>query len=162
MGCNMRGVVFLINIIAVTVYLAVTAIEDGRSCEVTRWKHLIGFAPAVSSFVINVKKHSFMEIGIVLVFMAFFVVIGYAGIYGVADGFVFANLSLLFGGIGGTAGIGVVTLILVIAGFSSFFCHIIKCIVQKKKIFQNVAVAFIPHIFLAYVIVMTFSTKVDI
>ena len=148
----MRGLVFLINIMSVTVYLAVTAIEDGRSCEVTRWKHLIGFVPAVSSFVINVKKHSFMDMGIVLAFAILFVVIGYAGIYGVADGFVFANLSLLFGGIGGTVGIGAVILIAVIAAFSAFFCHIVKCIMQKKKIFQNAAGAFIPHILFGYVV----------
>jgi len=70
----------------------------------------------------------------------------------VADGFVFANLSLLFGGIGGTVGIGAVILIAVIAAFSAFFCHNLKYLIKKKKIFQNAAGAFIPHILFGYVV----------
>ena len=100
MGCKMKTVFFLVSIVAVTVYLIVAAVEDYKTCHVTRWKHFIGFIPAFLWFVINMKQLSMVGFAIILAFLLAFIGIGYAGIYGLADGFVFANLSLLFGGTG--------------------------------------------------------------
>ena len=154
MGCKMKTFFFLISIVVVTMYLIVAAIEDYKTCQVTRWKHLIGFIPAFLWFVINVKQLSMVDFAIVLAFLLTFIGIGYAGIYGLADGFVLANLSLLFGGTGGAAGIGMVILIMLVAGFSFFICHIWSRFIKKKKIFKNAAGPFIPHITVGYIIMM--------
>lgn len=151
---DMQKMLFLLCVCTVTVYLAVTAIEDYKTCKVTRWKHLIGFVPASIWLVVNGKANSKADIAMVLLFVFLFVTIGYAGVYGVADGFVLANLTILFGGIGGVTGVGAVILIMISAGFSFIICHIIRCLIKKKRLFQNKASAFVPHILIGYVIIM--------
>ncbi len=147
----MKEVVFLLCVLVVTAYLAVTAWEDYKTCEVTRWKHLLGSIPAICVSFLGIHNNSTLDCAIILAFAALYVVIGYLGIYGVADGFVFANLVLFLGGIGGIAGIGIVIWIMIIAGCSFLINHLFICMIKKKKLFQNIAAAFIPHIFVGYI-----------
>lgn len=77
-----------------------------------------------------------------------------AGIYGMADGFVLANLTLFFGSITGGMGVGVVILIIVIAAFTFLICHVGKCIIRKKQIIKNMKGALVPHIFGGYITIM--------
>ena len=87
-------------------------------------------------------------------FAVLYMVVGYAGIYGFADGLVLGILTLFFGSIGGPWGSGVVVLIMVIAAFSFLSCHVVKSVVKHKKIFVNMAGALIPHICVGYVVVL--------
>ena len=112
---NIKSILLICCFVVMTIYLILTACEDSKSCQVTRFKHLIGFIPAVLSLLIYVKDQSLFDISIIALFVLLCLLIGMRGIYGMADGFVFANLVLLFGGIGGTAGIGLVVLIMILA-----------------------------------------------
>ena len=154
MGCNMKEYIFLVCILTVTVYLAVAAIEDYKTCEVTRWKHLIGLFPATISIIPNMKIHSMIDFAIILAFSVIFIGIGIAGVYGMADGFVLANLTLYFGSIAGDMGVGVVIIILIIAAFSFLICHAGKCFIYKEQISRNIKGALIPHILAGYIAVM--------
>lgn len=144
----------MLCVLAVTAYLAVTAWEDYRTCEVTRWKHFIGGIPAFILFFVNWNRHGWGESAITVAFALIYIAIGYAGVYGFADGLILANLSLFFGSIGGLAGSGMVLLIMVIAAFSFLFCHVIKSVVNHRNIFRNMSGALIPHILAAYVVVV--------
>ena len=150
----MREILFISCILAVTVYLAVTAWEDYKTCEVTRWKHLVGGIPALLYFFLNCNRYSIEENIAVIFFAVLYTVVGYAGIYGFADGLVLGILTLFFGSIGGPWGSGAVVLIMVIAAFSFFSCHVVKSVVKHKKIFVNMAGALIPHICVGYVVVL--------
>ena len=152
--CKMRNFLFLISMVAVTVYLIVVAIEDHKTCEVTRWKHFIGFIPAFLWFVINVRQFLMVDLAIILAFLLAFICIGYVGIYGLADGFVFAILLLLFGGVGGITGIGVVILIMILACFSGMTEMLLRKIVTAANFKQSRHIAFIPHILTGYTAVM--------
>ena len=154
MGCKMKTVFLLISIVAVTVYLIVAAVEDSKTCQVTRWKHFIGFIPAFLWFVIKVKQLSMVDFATILAFLLTFIGIGYAGIYGLADGFVLANLSLLFGGTGGAAGIGMVILIMILAFFSGMIEMLLRKMVTLSAFRQNRHIAFVPHILTGYIAVM--------
>ena len=147
----MEKVVLLLCTLAVTVYLAGTAWEDHKSCEVTRWKHLIGGIPASFLFLCNMCSYSLEENAMVLAFSLVYIVIGYVGVYGFADGLVLANLSLFFGSIGGVCGSGAVFLLMILASFSFLGCHVVKSVADRKKVFQNVAGPLIPHILAGYV-----------
>ena len=72
-----------------------------------------------------------------------------------ADGFVFAILTLLFGAVGGVAGVGIVIIIMIIAGFSFLLNHLVICMIKRKRLFQNVAAAFVPHILVGYIFAWT-------
>ena len=150
----MRELLFVLCVLAVTVYLTVAAVEDYRTCEVTRWKHLIGLFPATISIISNMKIHSMMDFAMILAFSVIFMWIGFAGVYGMADGFVLANLTLYFGSIAGVIGAGVVIIVMVIAAFSFFICRIGKCFIYKEEINRNIKGALIPHILVGYVAVM--------
>lgn len=150
-GYNMGNVLFVVCVVAITVYMAVTAWEDYKSCEVTRWKHLIGGIPAILLYLINMGRHSVTENLLILVFAFFYLIIGYCGVYGFADGLLLANLTLFFGSIGGIAGSGVVLLIMIIAAFSFLLVHTVKSVIYKRKIFFHMAGALIPHLFAGYV-----------
>ena len=89
----------------------------------------------------------------ILAFSFLFVLIGSLGAYGMADGYVFMILTLFWGSVGGLAGIGMVILIMIIAGFSFLIHHLVKCMVNKGKLFQNMAAALIPHILIGYGII---------
>lgn len=143
---------FLICVLAVTVYLAVTAWEDHKSCEVTRWKHLIGGIPGVLLFLLNLGKHGLEENAIVITFSLIYIAVGYVGVYGFADGLVLANLSLVFGSIGGIYGSGAVLFIMILAAFSFLACHVVKSVGTNERLFRNMAGALIPHIFIGYVV----------
>jgi len=83
------------------------------------------------------------------------VLAGYLGVYGVADGFVFAILTLFFSAVGGVAGVGIAIIIMIIAGFSFIINHLVICIIKKKRVFQNLAAAFVPHIWVGYILTWT-------
>ena len=153
-GCNMEKLLFLTCVVAITVYMAVTAWEDYKSCEVTRWKHLIGVIPALCLYLINIGEHGLIEYVLILIFAVLYIVIGYCGIYGFADGLILANLTLFFGGIGGIAGSGIVLLIMIIAAFSFLISHIVKSVMYKRKIFLHMTGALIPHLFVGYASVL--------
>lgn len=91
-GYNMGNVLFVVCVVAITVYMAVTAWEDYKSCEVTRWKHIIGGIPAILLYIINAGRYSVMENLLILVFAVLYIIIGYCGVYGMADGLLLANL----------------------------------------------------------------------
>lgn len=149
----MEKVVFLLCVLAVTVYLAVTAWEDHKSCEVTRWKHLIGGIPAIFLSIMNAGHHGLEENAIILAFAMIYIVVGYVGVYGFADGLVLAVLTLFFGSIGGAIGSGAVLLITILAAFSFLGCHMVKCAVEHKKITGSIAGALVPHILIGYLVV---------
>lgn len=154
MYMKIYGIFFCITFLTFTGYLFLVAKEDHKTCEVSRWKHVIGLIPAMISVIFHMKMHDMMDFAIILAFSVIFIGIGIAGVYGMADGFVLANMTLYFGSIAGNMGAGVVIIILVVAAFSFFFCHMAKCIVYKEKILKNVRGALIPHIFVGYIAVM--------
>ena len=86
-------------------------------------------------------------------FSLLFVLAGCLGAYGMADGYVFMILTLFFGSMGGMTGIGMVILIMITAGFSFLIHHLVKCMIKRRKLFQNMAAALIPHILIGYGIV---------
>ncbi len=133
--------------------MVLAALEDYKSLEVTRWKHLIGLIPALLCLYVGSGKHPMADYVFILVFVVLFLAFGHIRIYGLADGFVLANLTLLFGSIGGVTGIGAVVVIMVLAAFSMVICHIGKAIVKKKGLLQNYAMAFVPHLCVGYVAV---------
>ena len=153
MGYRMDTIIFIVCMVAVTVYLTVAAIEDYRTCEVTRWKHLIGFVPGFFYFVWNVRKFGRMDLAIVLGFVAIFVGAGLVGVYGLADGFVLTNLTFMFGGIGGAMGAGMVVLITVVASFSFLLYRFLFSGIMLKTFFKDKGAAFIPHIVVGYAII---------
>lgn len=148
----MKESLFVLSVLAVTVYLIVTAWEDHKTCEVTRWKHLIGGIPAMLLLCTQIDQYSWQEYAMILAFAFLFVLAGCVRVYGMADGYVLMILSLHFGSIGGLAGIGIVILIMITAAFSFFVCHVIKCVATHKKI-RNVAGALLPHILVGYIAV---------
>ena len=148
----MNTIIFIVCMVAVTVYLTVAAIEDYKTCEVTRWKHLIGFVPGLFYFVWNAGRFTRMDIRMVIGFAAIFVVAGLLGVYGLADGFVLANLTLMFGGIAGAMGAGMMVVIMVLASFSFLFYRLIKEGISWRKWKEDKGSAFIPHIVVAYLV----------
>ena len=157
MECSMRESIFMVCVLVVTAYLVVTAWEDHKTCEVTRWKHLIGVFPSMILYFMNIGNHSLEENVMILAFAGMYVVVGFAGVYGFADGLVLANLSLFFGSIGGAAGSGAVLLIMIIAAFSFGSCHVVKSVMTRGKIFQNITGALIPHILVGYAVVVVIT-----
>lgn len=151
--------ILLLCMFAVTAYLVVTAWEDHKTCEVTRWKHLIGGIPAILLFFVNFSQRSWEENALIAAFSAMYILVGYAGVYGFADGLVLAVLTMLFGSIGGAVGSGAVLCIAIMASFSFLLCHVVKSIIKKRRVFRNMAGPFIPHILIGYgsVCVVIFS-----
>ena len=152
MEYSIKGIILIICVLAVTVYLIVAAIEDAKSMEVTRGKHLIGFIPAVVVWILCARERNICDIGFIILFMVFWMICGWIRVYGMADGFVFANLTLFFGGIGGVAGIGMVILIMVLAGFSGMVEILVRKLATMKSVKENRKIAFVPHILLGYAI----------
>lgn len=152
---SIKGIFLISSFIVITIYLILTAREDSRSYEVTRIKHLIGFIPAELVLLVYVNDRSLFDIGMIALFVLLCLFIGVKGIYGMADGFVFANLTLAFGGVGGTAGIGLVILIMILACFSGMAEILLRKMVTLANFRQKKHIAFIPHILTGYTAVMT-------
>ena len=148
------SILFVCSIITVTLYLILTAREDAGSFEVTRIKHLMGLIPALCVLLMNGRRLSLFNLGMIVLFALLCLVIGAMGIYGMADGFVFANLTLLFGGISGSAGVGMVTLIMILACFSGLTEMLLRKMVTLAAFRQNTHIAFVPHILVGYMAVM--------
>ena len=148
------SILFVCSILIVTAYLILTAREDARSFEVTRIKHLMGLIPAMCILLLNLKKLSMFDLGMTVLFVLLCLMIGVLGIYGMADGFVFANLTVLFGGIGGSTGVGMVILIMILACFSGFAEMLLRKMVTWADLKRNSHIAFVPHILTGYVSVM--------
>jgi len=140
----------MICVAAVTVYLIVAAIEDAKSMEVTRGKHLIGLISAVVVWIMYAGERNIYDLGFITVFTGLWLLCGWIGIYGMADGFVFSNLTLSMGGIGGVAGVGMVILIMVLAGFSGMVEILVQKLVTMKNFKENRKIAFVPHIMMGY------------
>ena len=153
MEYSIKGIIFVICVLAVTVYLIVAAIEDAKSMEVTRGKHVIGFIPAVVVWGLFTRERNICDIGIIILFIGLWILCGWIRVYGMADGFVFANLTLFWGGIGGVAGIGIVILIMILAGFSGMVEIFVKKLATLKNFSENRKIAFVPHILVGYVVV---------
>ncbi len=115
---------------------------------------MVGLLPAMLCICIGIGTHPIPDYVFIFVFVVLFVALGYIRIYGPADGFVLSNLTLLFGGIGGVAGIGAVVMIMVLAAFSMVICHIWKSVVRKTGLFRNYGAAFVPHLCVGYAGVM--------
>ena len=150
----MEKVIFIACFLAVTVYLTVTAWEDQKSCEVTRWKHLLGGIPALVMYAMHIDRYNLGEYILVLFFAVIYVAIGYIGAYGFADGILMGVLTIFFGSIGGVAGVGIVLLIMIVAAFSFLICHVVKSIVNHNRIFMHMSGALIPHLFVGYTAVL--------
>ena len=148
------SILFVCSIITVTLYLILTAREDARSFEVTRINHLLGLIPAMCILLLNLKKLSLFDFGMTVLFVLLCLIIGVLGIYGMADGFVFANLTVLFGGIGGSAGVSMVILIMILACFSGLTEMLLRKMVTAAAFKQKKHVAFVPHILTGYVAVV--------
>ena len=142
------------SILTVTLYLILTAREDARSFKVTRIKHLMGLIPALSILLMNGKMLSMFDLGMIALFVLLCLMIGVLGIYGMADGFVFANLTVLFGGIGGITGVGMVIVIMILACFSGMIEMLLRKMVTLAAFRQSKHIAFVPHILTGYVSVM--------
>ena len=148
------SILFVCSILIVTAYLILTAREDARSFEVTRIKHLMGLIPALCILLMNRKQFSGFDLSVIVLFALLCLVIGVMGIYGMADGFVFGNLTLLFGGISGSAGISMVILIMILACFSGLTEMLLRKMVTLAAFRQNTHIAFVPHILAGYMAVM--------
>ena len=148
------SILFVCSILIVTAYLILTAREDARSFEVTRIKHLMGLIPALCILLLNLKKLSLLDLGMTVLFVLLCLIIGVLGIYGMADGFVFANLTVLFGGIGGSAGVSMVILIMILACFSGLTEMMLRKMITWADLKRNSHIAFVPHILTGYVSVM--------
>ncbi|MBQ7933851.1 MAG: hypothetical protein IJ327_03575 [Lachnospiraceae bacterium] len=151
---SIKSILLLCSLAVMTIYLIVAADEDAKSFEVTRLKHLIGFIPAELILLVYVKERSLFDIGMIALFVLLCLVMGMMRIYGMADGFVFANLILLFGGVGGTAGIGLVILIMILACFSGMTEMLLRKMVTMAGFRRNRHIAFVPHILTGYTAVM--------
>ena len=148
------SILFIGSVLIITAYLILAAREDARSFEVTRIKHLMGFIPALCILLMNGKMLSMFDLGVIAMFVLLCLIIGMIGIYGMADGFVFANLTVLFGGIGGSTGVGLVVLIMILACFSGLIEILMYRILTLVSIRKNKKIAFVPHILLGYGVVM--------
>ncbi len=151
---SIKSILLFCSFVVMTIYLVLTAREDSKSFEVTRLKHLIGFIPAELILLVHMKERSLFDIGMIALFVLLCMFIGMKGIYGMADGFVFANLVLLFGGISGVAGIGIVILIMILACFSGMIEMLLKKMVTLADFRENRQIAFVPHILTGYLAVM--------
>lgn len=151
---NLKSIIWISCFLVTTFYLIWTAHEDARSMEVTRIKHLAGFVPAVQLMIVNLGMYSWFDFGIICIFVLLCLWMGMKGIYGMADGFVFANLTLLFGGMNGVAGIGVVILIMILACFSGMTEMLLRKMVTLADFRTNRQIAFVPHILTGYLSVM--------
>ena len=154
MAYSIKGIIFIICALAVTVYLVVAAIEDAKSMKVTRGKHLMGFIPAVATCLLYARERNIYDLGIIILFVCLWMLCGWIGVYGMADGFVFANLTLFWGGIGDVAGVGVVILIMVLAGFSGFVEIFVRKLATMRNFKENRRIAFVPHILNGYLAVI--------
>ena len=152
MEYSIKGIIFAVCALAVMVYLIVAAIEDGRSMEVTRGNHLIGLIPTVMVWLLYASERDFFDVGMIVLFIGLWLFCGWIGVYGIADGFVFSNLTLFWGGIGGVAGVGMVIFIMVLAGFSGMVEILGRKLVTMKNFRENRKIAFVPHIFVGYVV----------
>ena len=94
------------------------------------------------------------DLGMTVLFVLLCLIIGVLGIYGMADGFVFANLTVLFGGIGGSAGVSMVILIMILACFSGLTEMLLRKMVTLVAFRLNKHIAFVPHILAGYMAVM--------
>ena len=148
------SILFVCSILIVTAYLILTAREDAGCFEVTRIKHLMGLIPALCILLLNLKKLSLFDLGMTVLFVLLCLIIGVLGIYGMADGFVFANLTILFGGIGGSAGVSMVILIMILACFSGLTEMMLRKMITWADLKRNSHIAFVPHILTGYVSVM--------
>ena len=148
------SILFVCSILTVTLYLILTAREDAGCFEVTRIKHLMGLIPALCILLLNLKKLSMFDLGMTVLFVLLCLIIGVLGIYGMADGFVFANLTVLFGGIGGSAGVSMVILIMILACFSGLTEMMLRKMITWADLKRNSHIAFVPHILTGYVSVM--------
>lgn len=151
MEYSIKGIIFVICVLAVTVYLIVAATEDAKSMEVTRGKHLIGFMPAVVVWILCASERNIYDIGIIILFIGLWMLCGWIRVYGMADGVVFANLTLFWSGIGGVAGVGMVILIMIVASFSGMVVILVRKLATLRNFKENRKIAFVPHIFIGYV-----------
>ena len=154
MAYSIKGIFFIICALAVTVYLIVAAIEDAKNMEVTRGKHLIGFIPALATWLLCAEGRNIFDIGVVILLIGLWLLCGWIKVYGMADGFVFSNLTLFWGGVGGVTGVGMVILIMVLAGFSGMVEILARKLATIKSFQKNRKIAFVPHIFVGYVVVI--------
>ena len=151
---NFKSIIWISSFAFMTIYLIGAAHEDAKNLEVTRIKHLMGFIPAILMMIVNAGTYSWFDIGMIELFVLVCLWMGMKGIYGMADGFVFANLVLLFGGISGVAGIGIVILIMILACFSGMIEMLLRKMVTLADFRENRQIAFVPHILTGYLAVM--------
>ena len=151
---SFKSIIWIGSFVIMTLYLIWTAKEDARNLEVTRIKHLVGFIPAILMMIVNAGTYSWFDIGMIELFVLLCLWMGMKGIYGMADGFVFANLVLLFGGIIGATGIGVVIFIMILACFSGMIEMFLRKLVTLANFRENRHIAFVPHILTGYLAVM--------
>lgn len=78
MEYSIKGIIFVICVLAVTVYLIVAATEDAKSMEVTRGKHLIGFMPAVVVWILCASERNIYDIGIIILFIGLWMLCGWS------------------------------------------------------------------------------------
>lgn len=151
---SFKSIIWISCFVIMTFYLIWTANEDAGSMEVTRIKHLTGFILAVLMMIVNAGTYSWFDFGIICIFVLLCLLMGMNRLYGMADGFVFANLVLLFGGISGATGIGVVILIMILASFSGMIEMLLRKMVTLADFRKNRQIAFVPHILTGYLAVM--------
>ena len=151
---NIRCMLVFCSFLVMTIYLMLASFEDSKSCEVTRLKHLIGLVPAGIMLMIYIKDRSLFDLGILALFMLLCLLIGAKGVYGMADGFVFANLIMLFGGMSGIVGIGLVILIMILACFSGMIEQLLQKMMTGSRFNRRKHIAFIPHILTGYMSVI--------
>jgi len=151
---SFKSIIWISSFVIMTVYLIWTSHEDAESMEVTRIKHLIGFIPAVLMMIVNAGTYSWFDFGIICVFVLLCLWMGMKKVYGMADSFVFANLALLFGGMNGVTGLGIVILIMILACFSGMTEMLLRKMVTMENFKGNKQIAFVPHILAGYVAII--------
>lgn len=154
MVCDMKSMLLIGSFVATATYLILVAVEDSKSFQVTRWKHLIGMIPALLLTLVYIGERSVLDMGMILLFVLLWMFFGKRKVYGMADGFVFVNLTILFGAIGGMAGIGLVILILILACFSGMAELFLRKMVTVASFQAKKHIAFVPHILTGFLAVM--------
>jgi len=65
----MKSMLLIGSFAATTIYLILAAVEDAKSFQVTRWKHLIGMIPALLLTMVYIRERSVLDMGMILLFV---------------------------------------------------------------------------------------------
>lgn len=142
----MTIILSIISLFIFLFYLYFCAYEDWKTCYVQRWKHLIGLSASIL-MIIAFHNISFHTLKYILLYLIFYFVLGILKVYGMADGFVFMNMTLFLSSLFGIYSIFITIIIQIISCFLSLIFRLIR---KLFKIKTNLS--FIPYITFTFTI----------